>query len=254
MNAQPARTPGSSNAEGVHTPSIRQSRSEALAFFADEGYLVEEGLVPPERRQQLIDLALSMPNAKDGSFRPIPMPHFAHDEFLRMMKTPEIVAIVECLVGGEASGIGGEFFYMRPGTPGFVNHQDNMYVQAPADEFLSAWTALTDVRAETGALAFFPGSHKLGLLPTRERETTFHEGQNPGARAVECVCPPGLPLLNVEVKAGTTVFFHSQLVHGSNTNSSEADFRYSFLATYIRKGMPFRSGTVQRRVEIDLHN
>ena len=31
------------------------------------------------------------------------------------------------------------------GTPGFVKHQDNAYVQAPPDAFVSVWTAFTDV-------------------------------------------------------------------------------------------------------------
>ena len=238
----------------VSTPSIRSPEGEALKFFNKEGYLIEKDLVSLDHCQDLIDLGQTFPNAKDGSFRPIAMPHFAHEKFLGTMKMPQIVAIVEKLVGGKASGIGGEFFYMRPGTPGFANHQDNMYVQASPDEFVSSWTALCDVKTENGALVFYPGTHKFGLLPTRERPTKFHEGQNPGARAVECITPSGFPYVNMEVSAGTTLFFHSLVVHGSNTNTSEDKFRYSFLSTYIKKGIPFRPGTTQRRVEVDLYN
>jgi hypothetical protein len=53
----------------------------------------------------------------DGSYRPILMPHRDHPVFLDMIRYPPTVEIVENLVGGRASGIGGEFFYMRPGTP-----------------------------------------------------------------------------------------------------------------------------------------
>ena len=231
--------------------SIRKDPERAMGLYRERGYHIEEGLVPDEITDRVLAMALERPTAKDGVFRPIPMPHRDHPLFLHLMRYPPIVSIVECFVGGTASGIGGEFFYMKPGTPGFVKHQDNAYVQAPPDAFISAWTAMSDVDAENGSLVFYPGSQKLGLLPTRELAHVPDAGQNPGAQAVECVMPGELPSISVAVRRGSTVFFHSQMVHSSNANRSRR-FRYSFLATYIRKGEPFRPGRLQQRQEVDL--
>lgn len=226
---------------------------ELLQAYRERGYLVVPDLVPEGVCNRLVAIAQEQENARDGTYSPIPMPHRVHPEFLAMMRFPPIVKIMEQLVGGKASGIGGEFFYMRPGTPGFSCHQDNAYVQAPPEAFCSAWTSLCDVDANNGALCFYPGSHRLGFLPTRERQSSPVPGQNPGAQAQECILPAGFTALNMVVKKGTTVFFHSLLVHGSNINRSQR-FRYSFLATYLKSGEPFRSGQRQLRSEVDLYS
>ncbi len=233
------------------TVSIRKDPERAMGLYRERGYHIEEGLVPDEVVDRVLAMALERPTAKEGVFRPIPMPHRDHPLFLQLMRYPPIVSVVERLVGGTASGIGGEFFYMKPGTPGFVKHQDNAYVQAPPDAFISAWTAMSDVDAENGSLVFYPGSHRLGALAMQERPHIPDPGQNPGAQAAECLMPVDLPSMPVVANRGTTVFFHSQLVHASNPNRSTR-FRYSFLATYIRKGEPFRPGRLQQRQEVDL--
>ncbi len=224
----------------------------AMRDFQEQGYHIEENLVRDDMIERVMATAMAHANAKGGVFPPIPMPHRADPVFLEMMRYPPIVEIVERILGGTASGLGGEFFYMKPGTPGFSGHQDNAYVQAPPDAFLSVWTALTDVTAENGALIFYPGSHKFGALPTREIARPTGPGQNPGAQAIECIMPGEFPSVTMSLRRGSTVFFHSQLVHSSNDNRSNK-FRYSFLATYLLKGSPFRAGEAQQRKEVELH-
>ena len=221
--------------------------------FRAEGFCVVENLVEPSMIKSVLDAAASMESARDGTFAPIPMPHRVHPQFLAMMRHAPVVEIVERLVGGEAAGIGGEFFFSRPGVPGFVKHQDNAYVQAPAQSFVSAWTALCDIDEVNGCLAFYPGSHKLGTLPTRELNSTPVVGQNPGAEALETIIPENLRRLTVPLPKGATVFFHGDVVHESLTNRSSDRFRYAFLATYIRRGAPFRPGRLQQRTEVSLH-
>lgn len=232
---------------------LRSNAEGTLARFREEGYFIVENLIPEATISRVLDTALGFPNAKDGTFAPIPMPHRAHPVFLEMMRLPEIVSIVEGVVGGKASGIGGEFFFSRPGMPGFVKHQDNAYVQAPADAFVSVWTALCDIDEENGCLLFYPGSHRQGSLPTRLLDHTPVVGQNPGAEAVETVMATEIAPIPMVLKRGSTVFFHGDLVHASRPNSSANRFRYVFLSTYIRSGEPFRPGRLQQRTEVDLH-
>jgi non-haem Fe2+, alpha-ketoglutarate-dependent halogenase len=232
---------------------MRDDSAPALARYWDRGFHLEENLIPEEMIRRVMDVAMEQPNAKNGLFAPIPMPHNVDPVFLEMMRLGPIVDIVERLLGGTASGLGGEFFYMKPGTPGFTKHQDNVYVQAPPDGFLSVWTALTDVDADNGALTFYPGSHKLGALETRKLHEDTDPGQNPKARAIECILPADFEGVTIAMRRGSSVFFHSQLVHSSNGNRSSR-FRYSFLATYLRKGASFTPGRAQQRTEIELHS
>lgn len=234
-------------------PSFLTDAATALRGYATRGYHIEPGLVPDEICDRLVAMAITKSNAVDGTFRPIPMPHFVDPMFMQMMRYRPVVDIVEQLVGGPASGLGGEFFYMRPGTPGFSDHQDNAYVQAPPDRFVSVWTALCDVGPENGGLIFYPGSHTLGALEVEHRDVVPDPGQNPGAAAIRAILPRAFDCVHPTVRKGTILFFHSQLVHASHPNRSTDRFRYSFLATYIKRGEPFRPGTAQKRREVELY-
>ena len=231
--------------------SFRSDPGRAMRDYREQGFHIEDGLIADDMIERVMATAMAHANAKGGIYPPIPMPHRTDPAFLDMMRYQPIVAIVERILGGTASGLGGEFFYMKPGTLGFLSHQDNAYVQAPPDAFLSAWTALTDINADNGALIFYPGTHKLGALATREVARPTGPGQNPGAQATECIMPGELPGVTMSLRRGSTVFFHSQLVHSSNDNRSDK-FRYSFLATYLLKGAPFRAGEAQQRKEVEL--
>jgi hypothetical protein len=57
--------------------SLRDAPEAALAAYRTRGFHLERGLVPAIECDRLLDIALSRPNATDGSFRPIPMPHRA---------------------------------------------------------------------------------------------------------------------------------------------------------------------------------
>jgi ectoine hydroxylase-related dioxygenase (phytanoyl-CoA dioxygenase family) len=221
-------------------------------LFRETGYYIADRVVRDAVCNDIVQFALSLPNAIDGTFKPIPMAHRTAEPFLDFIRLPAIVEFVELFVGGRASGIGSEYFYMRPGTRGFTAHQDNFYIQAPGDSFVSAWTAFCDVGPENGGPTFYPGSHRLGRLPTRSGEMLQDPGQNPGARAVETMLPSEYQGIDLRMKKGSTVFFHGELVHFSNDNRSNG-FRHAFLGTYIRKGAPFRAGTYQKRTEVDLH-
>lgn len=233
-------------------PKFRDNPETALSLYHERGYHVEHELLSPATCDHLVEVAGSRPNASDRTFRPIPMPHRDHSAFLAVMRHRPIVEIVERLVGGKASAIGGEFFYMRPGTPGFSTHQDNYYIEAPPDAFVSVWIALCKVGPENGGLVFFPSTHRLGALPIRQGKTLLDPGQNPRAQAIECLVPDEFQATDVHLEKGSVAFFHGFLAHYSRANQSNG-FRYSLLLTYIRSGSPFIPGRTQQRTEIDLY-
>jgi ectoine hydroxylase-related dioxygenase (phytanoyl-CoA dioxygenase family) len=50
---------------------------------------------------------------------------------------------------------------------------------------------------------------------------------------------------------GSALFIHGNLVHGSNSNQSDA-CRYTLLNTYINKSAKFRPGKSVQREEVNL--
>lgn len=231
--------------------SFFQEPAKALADYSNHGFHIENKLISEETCDQLIQAAHTFENAVNSTWRPQMMPHKTVPLFFEVMKTPKILEIIKQLVGGPVSGIQSEFFYGVPATPGFAAHQDNFFVQAPQNNFASAWLALVDVTPESGGLIVYPGSHKEGDLPVRDLEKQEYSTQDPNARKTETILSPEYKAITPSVKKGSVLFIHGHLVHASNTNKSDYN-RYVLLNTYIKQGVPFREGLYAGREEIPL--
>lgn len=221
-------------------------------LYNNDGFAIQNNVLTRRQCTDLIEAGCSLPGYKAGNFKPAMMPHREHDLFLQTLKNPLIVEMMERFLGGEVSGLQTEFFYCKPGTRGFSNHQDNFFVQAPYGAFASAWIALTDTYKDKGGLVVYPGSHKEGLLPVRPLALSVDAGQDPNANNEECVVPPQYSPLDATVPCGSALYIHGHVVHRSNPNVTN-QWRYVLLMTYARKGAEFRPGTYAQRAPIDVY-
>lgn len=233
--------------------SFESDPHAALAAYEEFGFHIERGLFQPAECDALVDAGRALPNFQAGNSRPAMNPHRDAAIFLRTMASPQLVRIMRMLCGGEVSGLQSEFFYGRPGTPGFAPHQDNFFVEAPGGAFASAWLALVDVEPSNGALYLYPGTHRKGLLPVEKLEGPANPNQDPNATAQKALLPPGATTVDACLGRGDVLFIHGHVPHGSHTNVS-AGWRYALLNTYIRRGAPFRPGRYAGRAEVDLNN
>lgn len=222
-----------------------------IEFYNRQGYWIEENIFSEMECEALIKASKSLDNYQIESYKPVMMPHRIDSIFTAVLRSPRLVPPVENIIGGKASGLQTEYFYCPPETKGFALHQDNFFVQAPADKFVSAWIALVDTDRINGGLVIYPGTHKLGLLPVRELDVSDDTAQDPNARRTECIVPDAYKPVHISVPRGACVFIHGNIVHGSNTNHSEG-WRHVLLCTYIRKGSPFRAGDYAQREEVEL--
>ena len=97
------------------------------------------------------------------------------------------------------------------------------------DEILTVMVMLDDAAEISGALYFVPGSHRAGAIT--HVEDLGIGALNPWSvdrRRLDEVlaATPPVPVLG---RAGTTVIFHSNLVHGSGHNMSNRDRRQVYL-------------------------
>jgi ectoine hydroxylase-related dioxygenase (phytanoyl-CoA dioxygenase family) len=177
------------------------------------------------------------------------MPHRLNEIYLRALRSPSLVRSLSTMVGGTPVGLQTEFFYCRPGTPGFSLHQDNFYAESPYGAYASAWCPMTHITPEKGGLIVYPGSHKEGILPTRKVNAEKDAGQDPNANNEECIVPPQYQPLVPEVPKGAALYIHGSLVHGSNRNATQ-EWRPVLLMTYLREGETFRPGRYAQRSPI----
>jgi len=224
-----------------------------LAEFHSRGFLIVRDLFTKMECEEVVAAAMDLAGPKSGSFKPVMQPHREKPFFLKPLANLNMVRVVEQIVGGEASGLQTEMFFCRPGTLGFTSHQDNFFVGAAPEHFVSAWIPLVDVTPEMGGLFVYPGSQRLGMLPVRETGLPATPDQDVDGYSREAVLPEDFAgaAEGLSVPAGSAVFLHGHLVHGSYSNHT-AKFRHVLLCTYIRKGAAFSPGRHARRSEVAL--
>jgi phytanoyl-CoA hydroxylase len=108
-------------------------------------------------------------------------------------------------------------------------HQDSTFLYTDPPSAVGFWYALEDATVENGCLSFLPGSHKkseIGKRFVRKKEgdgtefvdnegARFPVGKEFGTGEVEGEYKLG------EVKAGTLVLIHGNLLHKSEKNVSK---------------------------------
>jgi ectoine hydroxylase-related dioxygenase (phytanoyl-CoA dioxygenase family) len=223
--------------------------ARALAGYAQAGVHLEPQVLEPQLCDELVRVANELPAVKHGDFRTVLQPHRGSKTFEQALRHPRVAAIMSRVLGGSISGIQTQFFYGKPGTPGFQPHQDNRFVNAPRGKFASVWIALTDVSKENGCLYIYPGSFREPLLQVEEVEARETMLQDINALKFRCVVPEKYQPIDLEMKMGSGVFFDGHTVHGSHCNNSQQD-RYALLMTYIARGVQFNAGRYANREEV----
>lgn len=129
----------------------------------------------------------------------------------------------------------------RPGGAPFPWHQEGLYWEHGAEDLgslVSALVYLDDGTKENGCLWVIPGSHRHGnLAGLRDRGVL-------GALYTDTDRVEG-EALAAELPAGSVLYFHRDLVHGSRSNRSRSGRRV-FVVAYQKGGL-HRWGTRSRR-------
>ena len=119
-------------------------------------------------------------------------------------------------------------FYLKYAFDGenVVYHQDFMYHKNKSlknDDYLQCFIAFHDHNLSGGCLRIFSGSHKFGLV--KHENTMTRSGLSkftiPATKLTEI--NRKCKLINLELKAGSCVFFNYKTIHGSSSNASNKD-------------------------------
>ncbi len=110
-------------------------------------------------------------------------------------------------------------------------------------QMMSVMVAITNANKENGCLQVIKGSHKMGRI-----EHGFAGEQVGASQHYVDLALKTMPLVYVEINAGDALFFHSNLLHRSEGNLSDAP-RWSLIAVYNRSANipynePSKSSTV----------
>lgn len=132
--------------------------------------------------------------------------------FRDVMYNSQLVDAMTKVIGPNIKAASNQLVYKHPGdTRPYDWHQDNGF--GPLDPYttVSCWMALDDVNEANGCLWVIPGSHKLGRLK--------HDEERGRERIV--AVEDESKAVPVILKAGECIFFHGDLLHKSNGNSTD---------------------------------
>lgn len=153
-------------------------------------------------------------------------PHRFDEKSMAFMLDPRLREIMTAVLGEEPYCAQTMFYFKPPGARGQALHQDQIYLQVQPGNCLAAWLAVDDCDAANGCLQVVPGSHRLPLLCEipADTERSFTRTTIP--------VPSEMRVVDVMMRAGDVLFFHGNLIHGSEPNRTEDRFRRSLIGHY----------------------
>lgn len=158
-----------------------------------------------------------------------------------LTRTEKLINAVDALLDGDSDvcHFHSKLMQKEPHVGGAWEwHQDYGYWYKNGflypDQMLSVMVALTEATIENGCLQVIPGSHKLGRV-----EHSFSGEQNGADMRFVDEALKNSELIYVTLKPGDVLFFHSNLLHRSDSNESSSA-RWSMISAYNRsKNIPF---------------
>jgi phytanoyl-CoA hydroxylase len=215
------------------------STSDQLRFNED-GYVLIKGMLKPAEVKKLYDIAIHDQVISNKSFdrgdanglrtKLALWYSLGNDAYSLLARSKRIVEGANLLLGGESAHFHSKLMQKEPKVGGAWEwHQDYGYWYRDGflyPQLLSVLTALSPSTKENGCLQVIKGSHLVGRI-----EHGF-SGEQVGAnqeRVDELL--KRLELVYVEMEAGDTLFFHSNTLHRSDANLSDAP-RWSLISAY----------------------
>uniref|UniRef100_A0A0C9QKY0 TSA: Wollemia nobilis Ref_Wollemi_Transcript_29522_1393 transcribed RNA sequence n=1 Tax=Wollemia nobilis TaxID=56998 RepID=A0A0C9QKY0_9CONI len=136
------------------------------------------------------------------------------------------------------------YIFKQPGIGGeVVPHQDNSFLYTEPPSCTGLWLALEDATIENGCIWALPKSHKDGLVRRfiRDSDGVHYDKPSPPYNYDDFV--------PIEVKAGTFLVIHGDLVHQSFQNqSSKSRHAYSLHAVDTQGCTWSEDNWLQRKV------
>lgn len=156
------------------------------------------------------------------------------DPFGLMSRCKRMIDSVQSLLGeGEVCHFHSKVMQKEPRVGGAWEwHQDYGYWYKNEfllpEQMMSVMIAITDANKENGCLQVIEGTHKMGRV-----EHGFAGEQVGASQHYVDLALKTMPLIYVELKAGDALFFHSNILHRSEANTSEHS-RWSLISVYNR--------------------
>ena len=233
----------------TYSPSLPASvdLDEMKASFKQHGYAVARGLFSDAAVEEIKSsfARISESGPIPGHFDKLSKEESAGDplkEFPRVMHPhrfdpvsrknlvhPGVLTCLRELMQDDVLAAQSMFYYKPPGSRGQAMHQDNFYLLVEPQTCVAAWTAIDDADPENGGMYL--------VADTAEEEIACPEMADANESFTQhfVPTPKSKKAVPCKMKAGDTLFFNGNSIHGSGPNRSKDRFRRSFICHYVPK-------------------
>lgn len=218
---------------------------QQVEFFQQEGYLLYQQPVFPQPRFDALkahfEAKLARWAEESGGKNPEAMdtPHFTDTELFQWLLAPEVLDLVEPLLGPDIALWSSHFISKPPGVGKRVPwHEDSAYWGQVLDpmEVVTVWLAVDQSTPENGCMRLIPRSHHNGYSQYKPVEdaannvfgTEIKAGSFDESQAVDCVLAPNQCSIH-----------HAKIIHGSEPNTSSLR-RCGYTMRYVPASSKFR--------------
>jgi phytanoyl-CoA hydroxylase len=170
-----------------------------------------------------------------------------HPDLENLIDDPRLWMPAKSILGEEGLSLfTDKLNFKRPDGAPFPFHQDSPYFALECrhvEQLVSLQIYMDDATKENGCLWIIPGSHTQGILPCVQGKGVLDrlytdmekfQGQEPVA---------------IEVPAGSVIFFHVHVIHGSQTNHTDTS-RRALILTYQPPGHHCWKANKQRSIRM----
>jgi hypothetical protein len=169
-------------------------------------------------------------SCEEGSVKRLDRLHLFFDWARSLVTNEALLNSVEDILGRDILVYGTLVLYKPPQDSSYASwHQDSVYSGLHLSPSTSAWIALTPSHQANGCMRAIAGSHKLGSLNhvnVSDPNLLNRRGERIDMAVDESEA------VDVVLRPGEMSLHHSNIVHGSNPNTS-AEPRIGFIARFV---------------------
>ena len=222
---------------------MAQLSEKQLTAFHEEGYLIVRGVFDAEEAdilraaaatdQSFKENAYDLEDGEGGKAQLVLWNSAGEDLWGAIARSERIVNAMEQLLGDEVYHYHSKMSIKQPRTGGAWSwHQDYGYWYQNGclwPDMGSAFIAVDPNTRENGCLQVLKGSHKLGRIEHGRYGAQTGADPERTAEATKV-----METVYVELDPGDTLYFHSNLLHRSDQNTSDSQ-RWSLICCYNTK-------------------
>lgn len=224
-------------------------------YWAEHGYIVLERLIEESvldevwsRYENAIRFGkIKLDPEPAGEADPHPgrylNPHRKLASFCRILKHPGLLGWLKLLTERKPKPL--QTITSHKGSQQVV-HSDSIHMTTyPLGYLTAAWIAFEDVHPDSGPLVYYPGSHKLPYVFSRDAGISENEFRDLGYRSYQQKYEPliastiektGLEPAYFHARKGDVLIWHANLVHGGSLRRNIELTRRAVVCHFFVKG------------------